>query len=208
MIFVCSSGRSKTISALIEELEARYHQLRPTSDFNLGRFRLWYAFVRALRPNVIVETGVHDGLSSSVLLYALNRNDSGQLISIDLPSTDLPGAASGPGWLVPDRFKESWTLLLGDAKRLLPDTVKRTSSIDLFIHDSDHSEEHRKFEFSTVWPSLSPGALVLSDQDYPDETVVSDFAKYVGGRHARVQTVRPQGRSPRGVYTGGVRLGL
>jgi len=45
---------------------------------------LLYAMVRALKPEVVVETGVANGVSSSFILKALDRNSRGRLYSIDL----------------------------------------------------------------------------------------------------------------------------
>src|SRR5205085_9625877 len=44
-----------------------------------------YALIRARRPSVIIETGVCNGVSSAVILTALERNQHGHLYSIDLP---------------------------------------------------------------------------------------------------------------------------
>lgn len=146
------------------ELRTRYAAQRPTAEpLHFGRFRVWYALVRLKRPRLVVETGVHDGLSSALILEALNRNDAGHLASVDLPALDLPD--DGPGWLVPDRLRDRWSLDPGDAKRLLPAVLERYPAVDIFIHDSDHRREHREFEFRTVRPRAAPGALLLSDDD-------------------------------------------
>ena len=47
---------------------------------------LMYAIVRKMRPNLIVETGVWHGVSTNYILKALEDNDNGRLISIDLPA--------------------------------------------------------------------------------------------------------------------------
>src|SRR2546423_1257996 len=51
-----------------------------------------YAIIRQLNPRVIVETGVCNGFSSSIILAALARNQRGHLNSIDLP--ELTGNAN------------------------------------------------------------------------------------------------------------------
>ena len=203
-----------SIEGAYDELEAdglgadlglRYREVRPDApSFELGRFRMWYALVRVLRPAVVLETGVHDGLSSAVILAALERNGRGRLVSVDLPSTDLPPTVDGAGWLVPERLRSRWTLLVGDARRLLPDTARALAPIDVFSHDSDHSAEHQAFEYETVEPHLAPGALVLSDQDYPLDPALERFAGRVHGVHRRVRTVAGEP----GLYAGGVRLRL
>jgi predicted O-methyltransferase YrrM len=190
-------------SELLTSLKQRYAEIRPDSaGLELGRFRMWWAVVRLTRPEVVIETGVHDGLSSSILLGALDRNGAGRLISVDLPSTDLPGNASGPGWLVPEHLRARWDLRLGDARKLLPAAVADAGRVDVFIHDSDHSEQHQSFEYAAVAPGLTPGAVVLSDQDYPMETTLSAFAESHGGRHLRVKSVA----GDPGLWAGGVRM--
>jgi hypothetical protein len=61
----------------------------------------WYAVVRALKPQLIVETGIKQGLGSLVLLAALERNagegGSGRLISFDIDPFS--------GWVVPQRLR-------------------------------------------------------------------------------------------------------
>ncbi|MFC1897710.1 hypothetical protein ACFLX8_04000 [Chloroflexota bacterium] len=44
-----------------------------------------YALCRQLRPDVVVETGIASGVSSSYILCALEENKDGQLYSIDIP---------------------------------------------------------------------------------------------------------------------------
>lgn len=134
-----------------------------------------YVLTRLLKPEIIVETGVFDGVSSSVFLQALRDNRKGHLISIDLPATEtimgsthcmpetcLP-AGCQPGWVIPDFLRERHTLLLGDSKELLPRVLETYSVIDVFLHDSLHTFEHQLFEYSTVWPHLRQGGLLLSD---------------------------------------------
>jgi predicted O-methyltransferase YrrM len=48
-----------------------------------------YVIIRALKPNIIVETGVANGASSFYLLLALKRNKKGHLFSIDFPNLVL-----------------------------------------------------------------------------------------------------------------------
>jgi hypothetical protein len=93
--------------------------------------RLLYYSTRLERPEIVVETGVFDGLSSAFILKALRDNGHGRLCSIDLPartpvraSTDkmrdatLPAGAE-PGWIVPDALRARWALRLGASRTLL-----------------------------------------------------------------------------------------
>lgn len=186
----------------LADLQREYARVRPAATLELGRFRMWYAIARLTKPRIVLETGVHDGLSSSIILRALEVNGRGQLVSIDLPSTDLPGRAGRPGWLVPEAACVRWELHLGDARALLRGVAAGAGPIDLFIHDSDHSAEHQVFEYGAVASHLAPSAIILSDQDYPHETALSDFATAHCATHRRVRTVS----GDPGGFAGGVRF--
>ena len=134
-----------------------------------------YILVRARKPELIVETGIFDGQSSSIYLEALHTNGSGQLVSIDLPADDsitestdrmaetsMPPGRS-PGWMIPDFLRERHRLLLGDAKILLPQVCAQHDHFDIFMHDSLHTYEHMLFEYRVAWPKLLTGGLLLSD---------------------------------------------
>lgn len=159
--------RNANFKADLDKLlgQTRY---RPQRDLPLGRRLAWYAIVRIARPVCCVETGVHDGLGSSVILLALEENhrqygDDGRLISIDLPSADLPtDFPACPGWLIPESLRHRHQLLIGNSRHLLPRVVAE-NAVDFFIHDSDHSPEHERFELQTIWPAVSPGGIIMTD---------------------------------------------
>ena len=136
---------------------------------------IYYALVRLMQPDLVVETGVCEGFSSRFLLLAMERNGRGFLHSIDLPNGDFelgPGMGrqtnilSGgrqTGWQVPTSLRASWKLHLGDAKELLPKLLQTLGTVDIFIHDSLHSYDHMLFEYVTAWPHLREGGILLSD---------------------------------------------
>ncbi|MDE1822375.1 MAG: class I SAM-dependent methyltransferase [Euryarchaeota archaeon] len=130
-----------------------------------------YAIVRAMRPRLVVETGVDQGNSSSAILRALDRNETGRLVSIDRPfDTPLNGDGrvdlSGRGRVgaeVPPGLRRRWTLIAGDAKAHLERVLKSEGPVDIFFHDSDHSYNHQSWEYEMAWPYIRPGGLLLSD---------------------------------------------
>lgn len=158
-------------AALREMLNARL-RLRPDRKpvALYGRRIGWYALVRAFQPAVIVETGVHDGLGSSVLLRAIQRNHAeggaGRLYGIDIN----PHA----GWLIPDRLREHLTLIIEDSATALPRLTQR-ERVDLLIHDSDHSYAHELKEFELVADGLSADGIILSDNAHAT-TALRDFS--------------------------------
>lgn len=149
-------------------------------------FGKWiYCTVRATKPEVMIETGVSHGASSWIILNAMRKNGKGTLYSIDLPNLDtnaLYNFKSGQektGWMVPEELRSRWELILGDARIELPALLQRLKSIDIFFHDSDHSYEHMKFEFETVFPYLKTGGVLLSD-DVDKNNSFSEFITACG----------------------------
>lgn len=135
-------------------------------------YLIQYLLVRLSKPETVVETGVAAGYSSATILQALEDNNFGQLYSIDLPPTgqrlsdghiySLP-AGKQLGWAVPETLHHRWHLILGDSREKLPNLLQKLGKIDIFIHDSLHTERHMMFEYETAWPFIKQGGLLLSD---------------------------------------------
>lgn len=143
-----------------------------------------YAIVRTLKPGIVMETGVSNGVSTYFILKALEQNKNGLVYSIDLPrvisSASIP-PDRGIGWLVPEELRDRWKLLLGDAKETLPELLSELHEIDVFLHDSNHSYAHMTFEFRTVWKYLREGGFLLS-HDIDKNKAFEDFMKEVNVR--------------------------
>lgn len=137
-----------------------------------------YSLVRLLKPRVVVETGVADGVTSSYILRALEDNGEGKLYSVDLPSGLLPKGRR-PGWIVEETLRKRWDLRVGDAAELLPPLLKELGEIDMFLHDSLHTYGHMMLEFRAAWPRLKPGGLFLS-HDVGQNRSFFDFMKEKG----------------------------
>jgi predicted O-methyltransferase YrrM len=131
------------------------------ADAHMGRVA--WCLARHLRPHRIVETGVARGLTTRVLLEALERNGRGGLWSIDLPPLLARELAKDTGAAVPEHLHERWTLLRGSSRRLLPGLLASLGQIDLFVHDSMHTARNLRFELEHVWPALEPGGAMLID---------------------------------------------
>lgn len=136
--------------------------------------KLLYLAVRLARPETVVETGTYNGTFSTFILLGLRDNGRGRLISIDLPARTpirhaidepLP-AGCDPGWIVPDELRDRFELVLGDARRTLPQALGRLDGIDLFVHDSLHTTRHMLFEYRRAWLALRPGGLLLTDDAF------------------------------------------
>ena len=128
-------------------------------EVKYGRRVGWYAFARALKPNIIIETGVEKGLGACVLAAALKRNKEegyeGKYFGTDNDIT--------AGYLFSGDYADYGSILYGDSIESL---TKFGSTIDLFINDSDHSEEYEADEYNTIANKLSEHAIVLGDNSH------------------------------------------
>jgi predicted O-methyltransferase YrrM len=135
----------------------------PGNDPYAKKVLIQYALVRALAPDVIVETGVANGISSTYLLRACQLNGKGHLYSVDINNREFMAAGNQIGWIVPQDLRSRWTLQLEDSHTALPRIFSELGMVDVFIHDSSHTYEDMKFEFETSYPHIRPGGLLLSD---------------------------------------------
>lgn len=136
------------------------------SKMLLGRRIGWYAFVRATKPKVVVETGVHQGVGAVTLIRALEKNAlegfPGKYIGTDID----PKA----GVLVSGKFGDIGKVLSGDSLQSLG---KLSEEVDLFINDSDHSAEYESREYELIDTKLSKGALILGDNSHATDSLLN-----------------------------------
>ena len=131
-------------------------------DGDPGLARAIWCLMRSFRPHKVVETGVAHGVTSRIVLEALERAGSGHLWSIDLPAMD-PSLHDQIGIAVPERLRQRWSYIAGTSRRRLPGLLQAIAPIDLFIHDSGHTERNMLFELRQAWPAISRGVLVADD---------------------------------------------
>lgn len=127
--------------------------------------RAAWCLVRHLRSLCTVETGVARGITSRTLLEALARNGDGRLWSIDRPPPPHLGSIRGGevGFVVPPEIRDRWTLISGSSRRRLWPLLAELRQVDLFVHDSLHSERNMRFELGAIWPAIRPGGAMLVD---------------------------------------------
>lgn len=124
--------------------------------------RLCYLACRLATPETVVETGVAYGVSSAYILRALEQNGRGTLHSVDLPPLRREYERFW-GVAVPEDLREGWRLHRGASRRVLPGLLRESGPVGLFVHDSLHTRRNMRREFDAVWPSLTPGGLLLAD---------------------------------------------
>jgi len=162
-------------------IEASESSLDFGADPYAKKVLVQYATVRACEPEIIVETGVANGISSSYLMLAVQKNGRGRLHSIDIGGQDHLPAGKKVGWAVPDYLRQSWDLRIGDSRILLPRLLLELGTIDVFIHDSLHVYEHMLWEYRTAYPHLRTGGLLFSD-DALWNKAFPEFAAEVSAR--------------------------
>jgi Methyltransferase domain len=153
--------------------------------------RLCYALCRALRPGVVLETGVAYGVSSSFLTQALALNGEGHLHSVDRGPV-RPGSDSYIGALVPDELRSRWTLHRGTSRRVLPGLLDQLDGLALFIHDSQHTYRNVTWELRTVAPRLARPAAVVVD-DVAGNRAFEDWVERSGPAFSAVVAEEPVG---------------
>jgi predicted O-methyltransferase YrrM len=170
----------------LHEGQRTFEELKLTSaDIYAKKVLIQYVVARAMAPEVILETGVANGVSTAYLLLALKRNEKGTLHSIEIGDPAYLPPGRSPGWFVPEWLQARWKMHIGDSKMLLPEMLHQLGEIDLFIHDSLHTYEHMGFEFRAAYPHLRQGGVLLAD-DALWNPAFPEFAGEVESRTARV----------------------
>jgi predicted O-methyltransferase YrrM len=159
---------------------------RPASaamhDADAGLPDFCYVICRALRPRVVVETGVGSGVTTSFILQALAANDEGHLWSIDLPPI---GAEQFAGSFVPQPLRSRWTLLRGRSRDLLPRLLNDLPAPDVFLHDSLHTTRNMTFEFQGAWKKMNSGGVLLSDDIHMSKA----FTRFIANKQVGLSLV-------------------
>jgi hypothetical protein len=152
------------------------------NDGDPGFARAVWCAIAHLRPRVVVETGVAHGVTSRVILEALELNGYGHLWSIDLPAVD-PALHAEVGVAVPPTLRHRWTYVEGTSRRRLPALLSEIGEVGVFVHDSLHTGRNVRFELDAIWPALSDRGVAFVD----------DISHSLGF-HSFTQVAAPSGR--------------
>jgi len=153
----------------------------------LELFSLLYVLVKSKKPQLVVETGVANGISTNAIMSALNEDSSpGSLHSFDvLPETKA--AYTGKG---------KWSFRLLDKKRThkqLSVAVGNLPWVDIWLHDSNHGYRWQKFEYLLALSRLKEDGVLISDDidaspawgelvksHFRESYIIFDSRKFVG----------------------------
>lgn len=155
-------------------------QRKGTGSLDTESGMLLYLLTRTMCPEIVLETGVARGISSSFILKGLDQNNRGKLYSIDLHCREGVAVPADKklGWAIPEALKGKWTLILGESNKVLPKLLREIGNIDIFFHDSRHTYQTMMSEYNIIWPYLKVGGLLLSD-DATSNDAFLDFADSV-----------------------------
>ena len=141
-------------------------QYRTDPEPNVGRRMVWYAVVRILKPALVVETGVDQGLGAVVLCAALKRNASEGHVG-QYRGTDIDPKA---GYFLQGDYAKFGKVLYGDSLA----SLATLDGIELFINDSDHSAEYELEEYEAIRDRITARAVLLGDNAH----VTSKLAEF------------------------------
>lgn len=192
--------------SLRDEALGKYQQMTGKdgmSGVTLETAKNYYAVTRKLEPTTVVETGVCNGVSTLSILLAIQKNESGQLYSIDYPFRadesleefrqetfeNYGGAAipndKDPGWIIPTELRSQWELIIGKSQKELPKLITQLDTLDLFVHDSEHSHPCMMFEYELSYEWLADSGMILSD-DIAWNDVFDTFTEVRGAKFGKI----------------------
>ncbi|HEX7994386.1 MAG TPA: hypothetical protein VF506_10725 [Streptosporangiaceae bacterium] len=131
------------------------------SDAEITLARAVWCTARHIRPQVVIETGVAHGVTTRIILEAMNMNDRGHLWSIDLPHPLDHRLHDQTGVAVTDECRPRWTYLEGASR-----------------------QQNTLFEMEQAASAIRPGGIMLID-DIKSHLGFATFAK----QHPEYRTI-------------------
>jgi predicted O-methyltransferase YrrM len=153
----------------------------------LELFCLLYILVKSKKPQLLVETGVANGISTNAIMSALDQDKSiGSLHSFDiLPETKDAYLGNG-----------RWNFHLLEERnthKQLAAEVVNFPLIDIWLHDSNHGYRWQKYEYLLALSRLKQDGVLISDDidassawgelsktHFKESFIIFDSRKFVG----------------------------
>ncbi len=176
---------TRSDALLTASLSRRRHlRLDVKRRIELGRNIGSYIVVRAVKPRLVVETGIKHGVGSLALLVALERNAAegrdGRLMSFDV--------APGSGWLVPVQLHHRWEVVLAPTEQALEEKLTGRE-VDVFVHDTPPDEHRERLEYEATLRHTGSRLVLLGNNG--DNTLVLPTVAAERGMRYRHFAERP-----------------
>jgi predicted O-methyltransferase YrrM len=142
-----------------------FEHLRDPLACDKGEGELLYGLVRALRPEVCVETGSHKLQSSLYIANALEDNNKGHLWTVD-PYDHGQDETLGN---ISKGLSERVTY-----QRIRGDELKLKDKINFAFIDGFHTKQDVLEEIDNLWPQLAPEAVVVFHDAQNEPTNLKD----------------------------------
>lgn len=162
--------------AVLKLLSNKYQKKIENLDVKLGgaaNCDLIYFLIRKLKPEIIFETGVAAGFSSSAILTAIKKNKIGTLYSSDFPYFRMDNPEKYIGILVDSNLHKNWNLEIEGDELNIKKFLKQVEKIDFFHYDSDKSYSGKKLVFNLVKSKMKVGSVFVFD-DIQDDRFFKD----------------------------------
>lgn len=142
-----------------------------------GNLDLLYNISEKIQANRVLETGVAYGWSSLAILLSISKRKNARLISTDMPYAKM-NSEKFVGLVVPERFKNSWTIIREADISAIPKALKLSDTFDMIHYDSDKSYLGRKRAYPILFKALKKGGVFISD-DIQDNLAFKFFCDYL-----------------------------
>lgn len=161
------------VSNLVKEFDDNHFNFEKNrqgffdNNYDLGKLtqKILYILIRYFKPLIVIETGVAAGISSTIILSALLRNEKGVLNSVDITHK--------VGELIPRDLRVNWKLTVLNRSRK-SEFIRFTSTLEecsIFVHDSDHSISWQIFELNSICDAF-PSVKTMIFDDVNEEIVI------------------------------------
>lgn len=142
------------------------HLLRPRMASGHLQGRMLKMFVLMNRPRNILEIGTYSGYSA--LCMAEGLSDGGKIYTFEI--NDEQEAFTRP-WIEKSGYADKIEFIIGDVIQQLP-RLAREKGLTFQMAFIDGDKRHYIDYYNTIFPYLSPGAVILADNTLWDGHVV------------------------------------
>tara|TARA_Y100001958_G_C21179199_1_gene509414 strand:+ start:452 stop:1246 length:795 start_codon:yes stop_codon:yes gene_type:complete len=135
-----------------------------------GRRVLWYILARAIKPDVIIESGVFKGMGTGLLIFALHKNSHEKpFVKFEYKGLDIK--LNNLFYNEKHSSKVEAQLIEQDSIEFLRN-YKDKKKI-LYISDAEHNYDFEMQEYELIKKNFAPGSIIISDSGSKS---LSDFS--------------------------------